>query len=449
VFSSDQEASRALSQVLRAAGLDVEHCSEIFAAVEKLTTKSFDLIVADMDDGAETTFLLKTAGELNSSKQALTIALAGTGINATQSGVRVVLNKPITADKARWTLLRSDAFLSSMKVWFPDRKSEATTALKGLDPMGSTQAAPAATKKPDLPSMVPLAETASSGFQRTTSAIPLPVSGEGRRRVEQHSWKHTRVKRSVKNHDRRFATVRQLVLGSILLLLAYVVVQPARSEALVTSVVVMYQETVQSADDWLHAPTQDPELAARIRAAEQAPTRSKHVARIRVTPVVSGDRETTIPPPPEMEQPESETRSDAVEQARASQRPRIPESLKASYESSAVHNTAEKTETLGSSLLNAMEPVVLSEDLSQKLLLDKVQPSYPEQAIKAGLQGPVVLQAWISRQGTIQDLKLVRGYFILGQAASQAVRQWRYKPYLLNGQAVEAQTYVTVDFKLP
>jgi len=101
------------------------------------------------------------------------------------------------------------------------------------------------------------------------------------------------------------------------------------------------------------------------------------------------------------------------------------------------------------SLLALIEPVDLPEDLSQKLLLEKVQPSYPEQALRVGLQGPVVLQAWIGRDGTIRDLKLIRGSLVLGQAAYKAVRQWRYQPYLLNGRAVEAQTYVTVDFRLP
>jgi periplasmic protein TonB len=83
------------------------------------------------------------------------------------------------------------------------------------------------------------------------------------------------------------------------------------------------------------------------------------------------------------------------------------------------------------------------------LLLQKVQPSYPEQARRAGLQGSVVLRAWIGRDGTIRDVKLIRGSLLLGQAAYQAVRQWRYQPYMLNGRAVEAQTYVTVDFRLP
>ncbi|HEV2988641.1 MAG TPA: energy transducer TonB, partial [Candidatus Angelobacter sp.] len=101
------------------------------------------------------------------------------------------------------------------------------------------------------------------------------------------------------------------------------------------------------------------------------------------------------------------------------------------------------------SLLSQMEPVSLPEDLSQGLLLQKVAPSYPEQALKAGLQGAVVLQAWIDKDGSIRDLKLVDGSLLLGQAAVKAVKQWRYKPYVRNGVAVEAETYVTVNFRLP
>jgi protein TonB len=96
-----------------------------------------------------------------------------------------------------------------------------------------------------------------------------------------------------------------------------------------------------------------------------------------------------------------------------------------------------------------VQPINLPEDLSQALLLQKVTPSYPEQALKAGLQGAVVLQAWIGADGSIRDLKLMDGSLLLGQAAVKAVRQWRYRPYLRNGVAVEAQTYVTVNFRLP
>jgi protein TonB len=71
------------------------------------------------------------------------------------------------------------------------------------------------------------------------------------------------------------------------------------------------------------------------------------------------------------------------------------------------------------------------------------------QAVQARLQGPVVLEAWIGRDGAIRELKLVRGSLLLGKAACEAVKRWRYRPYMMNGQAVEAQTFVTVDFRLP
>jgi TonB family protein len=126
---------------------------------------------------------------------------------------------------------------------------------------------------------------------------------------------------------------------------------------------------------------------------------------------------------------------------------KIPESIRAPFPgSAAIHTVAMR---IGPTLLGALEPISLPEDLANKLLQEKVQPSYPEKALKAGLQGPVILQTWIGRDGRIRDLKLIRGSLLLGQAACNAVKQWRYKPYFLNGQAVEAQTYVTVDFKLP
>jgi protein TonB len=62
--------------------------------------------------------------------------------------------------------------------------------------------------------------------------------------------------------------------------------------------------------------------------------------------------------------------------------------------------------------------------------------------------GTVILQATISRTGTIENLRVVSGPALLQQAAREAVKQWRYKPYMLNGQAVEVETTVNVQFTL-
>jgi len=81
-------------------------------------------------------------------------------------------------------------------------------------------------------------------------------------------------------------------------------------------------------------------------------------------------------------------------------------------------------------------------------LIRRVQPEYPALAKQARIQGTVVLRAVIDREGIIQDLQVMSGRPLLVQAAINAVRQWRYRPYYLNDQAVEVETQVTVNFTL-
>jgi protein TonB len=81
-------------------------------------------------------------------------------------------------------------------------------------------------------------------------------------------------------------------------------------------------------------------------------------------------------------------------------------------------------------------------------LLEKTTPQYPAIAKAARIQGTVVLQATIAKNGSIQNLRVVSGPPMLQQAALDAVRSWRYKPYLLNGDPVEVETTVNVVFNL-
>ena len=81
-------------------------------------------------------------------------------------------------------------------------------------------------------------------------------------------------------------------------------------------------------------------------------------------------------------------------------------------------------------------------------LIRKVQPAYPPLARTARIQGVVVLQAVISKQGTIQNLSVLTGHPMLTAAAVEAVRQWRYRPYILNNEPVEVETQITVNFSL-
>jgi len=95
------------------------------------------------------------------------------------------------------------------------------------------------------------------------------------------------------------------------------------------------------------------------------------------------------------------------------------------------------------------QSIKVSQGVSQGLLIKKVQPSYPAQALAMRMQGAVQLQATINKDGSVSNLKVLSGEAILSRAAMDAVRQWKYKPYFLNGEPVEIQTQIVVNFKLP
>ena len=105
--------------------------------------------------------------------------------------------------------------------------------------------------------------------------------------------------------------------------------------------------------------------------------------------------------------------------------------------------------TTETGLKPVLQTLSVSQGVSQGLLYKKVAPSYPQNALRMHIEGTVELQATISKEGNITHVKVLSGDAQLARAASDAVKQWKYKPYLLNGEPVEIQTAVTVNFKLP
>ncbi len=96
----------------------------------------------------------------------------------------------------------------------------------------------------------------------------------------------------------------------------------------------------------------------------------------------------------------------------------------------------------------APQRVRISQGVTKGLLIHRVEPIYPPLARQARVQGEVVLTAIISTNGEIENLQLISGHPMLVPQAIAAVKQWRYKPYLLNGQPVEVETTITVIFSL-
>jgi len=94
------------------------------------------------------------------------------------------------------------------------------------------------------------------------------------------------------------------------------------------------------------------------------------------------------------------------------------------------------------------KPVFIPEGVAVGMLIHKVDPEYPKKAKKARVSGIVILKATISKTGEISDLHAECGPEILQGSSLKAVREWKYRPYLLRGEPVEVQTTIRVTFTL-
>ena len=103
------------------------------------------------------------------------------------------------------------------------------------------------------------------------------------------------------------------------------------------------------------------------------------------------------------------------------------------------------------SLLSAqvrVDRVRVSQDFAQTMVVNKVAPIYPEQARKEGIQGNVQLLIHLSKEGDVESVQVIIGQRLLAASAIEAVKQWKYKPYLMAGFPYKVETQVTVSFTL-
>ncbi len=491
LFSSDEEASRALSHAFEDLEFEVETCPEIFSAVEKITTRSFDVVVSDWNEGLEAVFLLKTVRELKGNHSAFTLAIANAeaAAAAREAGADLVLSRPLVPDEVKYALLTSDLFLAQMKSWLSRMgpspaeapiQNQASAMALGDTPGWTSEDKNSEGRNSEVShsannnlehqslenrvfnSLPRLRPWPSPPPQRRTESVSPVVAAEPI--FEDDLLYRSRVQTLFQAPQPTFSTSsstflkkgRSRVLPGLAIAVAflsvgYVFSEPLRGEGTTNSVARMCGRVLQKTEGWLHRPNGGETPAHAVQTAEengspQFVRPGRAVSRITITPVRDPFQNDAAATPAEPVQPVQAETQPSHPQPAAASAVRIPESLKMQVQSASMRSVAER---ITPSLLAALEPVALSEDLSRRLLLQKVLPNYPERAVKARLQGAVVLQAWIGRDGTIQDLKLVRGSMLLGQAAYRAVKQWRYQPYLINGRAVEAETFVTVDFRLP
>jgi len=123
---------------------------------------------------------------------------------------------------------------------------------------------------------------------------------------------------------------------------------------------------------------------------------------------------------------------------------RMPAGGATTGKESAVQTSGRPLDSSASSRIIEVSPQAV-----QSSLVHRVEPEYPEDARKQGIQGAVVMDVRINSDGAVEAVNVVSGPDALAQAATAAVKQWQFRPRMANGQAVEMQTRVTLDFRLP
>ncbi len=191
-------------------------------------------------------------------------------------------------------------------------------------------------------------------------------------------------------------------------------------------------------------------VTSRKTSAESRPAASEPVApQTNATPNAAVQ-------PLETGQPQPSSQSPASPQGGSDQNsPTVPPGGLAVYENGKEvfrlpPSSAAGEKTARSATTAQPEEVInLSPDAAKSSLIYRQEPEYPEEARRQGIQGPVVLDVGIGRDGAVQNATLVSGQEILGNAAIAAVKQWRFQPHYSHGRPAEMQTRITLNFRLP
>src|SRR6266478_4554755 len=481
LFSSDGSATSALCHLLTDLSIEAEICSEILVAVERVSRQSYDAILVDWDQEAEATILLKAARE-HKGGQALNLALMQNDKDvgrALQQGANSVIKKPVDPRQAEETLSTARDLILSRRAEQQQKDARAAAVQAEV----SAAAEEFTEHETPAPKTGFLSQTARrSAFEAEAQAETheaygdQPVRWQAARGPDALREDLAQVQAIRPTEKKRWDQTKPLAKACRTASTPHVPsgapgvagqapetsgsVKPddpsADSGPVVTTDVdpskiqIIETKTIPKAGAQLPATTDPPAGPDPTQAhPDTAPTNTS-VVTDSSGPAAPGVQAQVPIPTQSQAQPQVPAALIPVAQPRVSIAIPAPESRSAPSEGRTGVIIPDSLKTTPSPApASSLEALAVSEEASRDLVAHRVDPDYPAQALQQHLEVPVVLEAWVGKDGTIQDLKLVKGYFILGRAAFAAVKQWRFKPYSPNGKAIDFQTYITIYFKYP
>lgn len=444
LFSKDPETTDSLTAVLQEAGIRAELCADIFAAMEKGTKQPFAAVIVDWSEQPEAGFLLKRARESGVNRTATVIAIVGDDPSPEEERehrLDFLIYRPIVADEARAVLAKA---CQQMQVHATAYAADTGAA---LDRSEITEPSEPASEDPDLVSIA--------------SELPdAPLRAETNDQNEQSVYDDSRDRRSSSPLRLKGALAAVLLLAAVFFFwrsreaFQYLSQSPEGTKRVLQESVAALFFADKSGTQPVGTTTTDAQQDAYFARTPLSGKSSSSNVGVVATDIHFPDAPMHLRPAFDFPLPTPELHVDPV-----AVRPRaaVPDSIRASAPVArpitVAVNPAQmmpvSTPPPPTSWQQTGEPVLLSEASARALVLQSVNPVYPPEAMAQKLQGPVVLQVAIGRDGTVEELKLVRGYFVLAKAAITAVKQWRFRPYNVNGKALETQTVITINFSYP
>jgi len=449
LFSKSPETDAAMTAACESTGIRAEVCSDIFTAIEKGKTQTFSCVIADWADQPEASFLLKRARESTPNRNTVAIAIVDHDPTPTElrdNRLDFLIYRPISAEEA-------DAVLA-----------------KACEQMQPASAADAAewSREDDASSAVASAVSAGADAPEQSRQNPQAGFAEANAAEDTAGGEIAADEVEEEPRERSHATGFRGACAAVLVLMAvfclwrsreaveYLSRTPeGRFRVLRESVAAFFYMNQTGAlpagsagDD-----AQQDAHYSRDPGNSNAPTPALEVI---ATESTLTEARIPLPKAPDFPLPVpvfEHQDAGPIHMERAA----IPESMRNSPPiERPVVVTANPAQMMPVSapqpqpaIQQFSEPVAMSEEAARALLVHTVNPVYPPEALAQKLHGAVVLQAVVGRDGSVEDLKIVRGYFVLGRAAIAAVKQWRFQPYSVDGHAAATQTTITINFSYP
>jgi TonB family protein len=441
LFSKNEETNAAIVSVCAKAEVRLEVCEDIFAAIDKGKKQAFSCVMVDWAGQPEAGFLLKRSRESGPNKSLVAIAIVDHDPSAAEMRdhqLDFLIHRPIVADETLDLLTKASQKMQEVSVENVAASVAEVTSHREAEPQSEPS------------------QQEQAGGSVEPSAI------------DEHAGEEIESGEEAPLHARNYAHMLRNSFAAVLALTAILLLWNARDafvylartpedrvNVLRESLAAAFYMNPLGAQGIGAASTDAQQDAYFSRGGSNSAVQSPQIKVVATEADLTEDRQlrkaADIPlPTPEFQRPEPEP---VYKPSTA-----IPESLRNSAPiAPPVVVTVNPAQMMPVSLpsvapvstQNLSEPIALNEESERALLIQSVNPVYPPEAVAQKLQGTVVLQATIGRDGNVEDLKIVRGLFVLGKSAVAAVKQWRFQPYTFNGHAVQTQTTITLHFTYP